>query len=141
MFILRSEDNPSIFTHTTNTWDLAQVVKNYIESRHDCTIIIEERKGLVFYDCPGIRAMYKELFYVTIGYIETRVDDVDMLVYYFKLKKDFSRGFTRISSFWQNICLTENEFNETKKYIDENPRVIEGYFNKTEEIYKKNLPK
>lgn len=139
MFILTSEDKPSVITHTTNSWALSQVVKEYIESRHDCSIQIKEHKGLVYYDCPGPAFLNPELFFVSIGKVETKVENVDMLICYFNKTPDFAKGFMRIPSFYTHVCLSQHEFEETKQFITDNKQLIDEYIETADKIIFKKL--
>jgi len=139
MYILSSEDKPTIIAHICNTAELATVVKNYIESRHNCTIKIEERSGQVYYDYPsGIKAIYDELYDVSIGAIDIRVDDAGILCDYLMefRPEDESRGFMRLQCWNYNICLNKEEYEQTKFFIENNKELIQKYEEESNQIYK-----
>lgn len=139
MYILYSKDRPTIVAHICNTKELADVVKNYIESRHSCTIIVEERDGPVYYDYPsGIKAIYDELYDVSIGAIDVRIDDAGILTDClgdFK-PEDEARGFMRLQCWNYHLCLTKEEHEQTKKFIEDNKELIDKYEEESNEIYK-----
>lgn len=138
MYRVYSKDRITIINHYCNTEELAGVIKNYIEPKHNCTITIEKCKNdLVYFDVPGMRFMSTDLYNVAVGKVETRIDDVKVLVAVFAVEPDFSRGFFRFGSFAGNICLSQDEYNETKKFIEENSDLIEKWQSEAEETKKR----
>jgi hypothetical protein len=121
MYRLTSPDKLTIKPHVCNTPELAEIVRNYIESRHDCTIIVEERPGKMYFDCPGSKWINPSLYDVTVGIIETKVDEAGMLAWNIEIMEhDFLRGFSRMKSFLENICLSELELIECKEFVRAN---------------------
>jgi hypothetical protein len=122
VYHLYSKNNSKIVHHYCNTPELAQVVKDYIEGRHACEIIIEKIGGdYVYYDAPGIKFISKELYSVVVGKVETRIDDIGALIYVMKNKEvSFQKGFCRLKNFGGNLCLSEAEYKETLQYIEDN---------------------
>ena len=121
MYRLTSPDRDSVIPHVCNTLELAEIVRNYIESRHNCTIIVEEHPGKMYFDCPGSKWINPNLYYVTVGIIETKVDEAEILAWGIKnTEHNPLRGFSRIQSFLENICLSEQELIECKEFVRAN---------------------
>lgn len=140
MIRLYSKDRPSITNHYCNTEELALVVKEYIESKYKCTVEMNYIEGPIYYDCPGIRFVNPELNNVVVCHIETNIADIDMLVAEIKEKTyKGNKGFCRILSYHGNLCLTEEELNETKLYIAQNEDLLDGYIKKADEIIIKHI--
>lgn len=137
MYILTSLDKLTITTHATNTLELANVVKTYIENGHNCTIEIEEYDGKckVFYDRPGMKLISDKLYNVVCGEVETGIDNVDSLEIFFEeAKPSFEKGFMRIPSFHCHLCLTEEEFLSTKKWFEDNKNLVLSYIKEYDAI-------
>ena len=141
MYRLTSPDRISIVPHVCNTLELAEIVKNYIESRHNCTITIEERPGMMYYDCPGSKLINPELYDVEIAFIKVRIDDLGILCAAIARNPAyvFDRGFHRIASFGENICLTELELKECRDFIEVNKKFIEDWNEEAGRIIKNHF--
>lgn len=140
MIRLYSKDRPSITNHYCNTEELALVVKEYIESKYECTVEMNYIEGPIYYDHPGIRFINPELNNVVVCHIETSIADVDMLMEIVKAKVyEGNKGFCRISSYHGNLCLTEEELNETRLYIAQNEDLLESYTEKADEIFSREF--
>lgn len=136
MYHLYSKNNPKINHHYTNTEQLARVVKEYIDGRYSSEVIIERiNDSLVFFDVPGMKIINDALYNVEIGRIETRIDDLGVLIWALKNKKFcFEKGFCRLVSFAGNICFTEFEYTTTMDYIYDNQTLIENMCEEAENI-------
>ena len=135
MYRLASPDKITIIPHFCHTLELAEIVKNYIESRHDCTIITEERPGKMYYDCPGAKILNDELYNVELPFIDVRIDDVSILAASIEyLEHDCVKGFSRIASFANNICLSEAELKECKEFVLVNKDLIRNWDNEADFI-------
>jgi len=129
MYIIKSPDRESIVSHHTNNLETAQVLKKYIEDKYSCTITIEERPGILYYDCPGMKCLSPKLYkVVAAGLIEAGIDDIDMLMTAFlNQEPTFEKGFMRIPSFWCNLTLSKEEFEKLKEWFTENKEHVEEY--------------
>lgn len=134
MYILTSPDRPTINCHISNTLEVAEKVKQYIENKYQCTIKIEETPGRVYFDCPGPKCLKPGLYKVLAGDIEVTIDDIDVLACYFYKVPSFELGFMRITSFHRIISLSEEEFNNTRKWFQDNKELVEGYIEEATEI-------
>lgn len=137
MYILTSPDEPTIITHATNTLILADVVKSYIENGHNCTIKIEEYDGKckVFYDRIGMKLISDKIYNVVCGEVEVGIDNIDSLEIFFEeANPSFEKGFMRIRSFHCNLCLTEKEFLDTKKWFEDNAEKVLKYIEEYDAI-------
>lgn len=136
MFLIKSEDKPTIVPHFCNTEKLANIIKNYIEPRHNCTCIISEpNKDKVYYDPGGAVYISSLLVNVEIGEIMVNIDHVDILVYYLNNKIPcFDKGFIRLSTFFGHLSLSEEEFLSTKKYVNDNLELINSYTDTANQI-------
>jgi hypothetical protein len=142
MYRLTSPDNINIIPHVCNTPELAEIVKNYIESRHNCTIIVEERYGMIYYDCPGSKLINPELYDIEIVHIKVRIDDLAMLCADITGKQNVTdRGFYRIASFGENICLSELELKECRDFIEANKELIDRWDEEADRIIKNHFIK
>lgn len=143
MYHLYSKNNLKINHHYCNTLELAKVVKEYIDGRYSSEVIIEKiNDSLVYFDVPGIKIINKALYNVEIGKIETRIDDIGMLLWALKNKEfSFAKGFCRLNSFGGNICFTEAEYLETMDYIDYNRELLENMCEEAENIIKEMMKK
>lgn len=135
MFLIKSEDRQTIVPHFCNTEKLANVIKNYIEQKYDCTCIISEpNKNKVYYDPGGMIFISPLLIDVEIGEIEVNIDHVDILITCFNKIPSFDKGFARLPTFFGNVTLTEEEFLSTKMFIDNNLELINCYTKTANEI-------
>jgi hypothetical protein len=143
MYRLTSSDRISVIPHVCNTLELAEIVKNYIESRHNCAIIIEERPGTMCYDCPGSKLINPELYDVEIAFIKVRIDDLGILCAAIARNPAyvFDRGFHRIASFGENICLSELELKECRDFIQANQELIDRWNEEADRIIKNHFTK
>lgn len=142
MYRLTSLDRPSIVAHVCNTLELAEIVKNYIESRYDCSIAIEEHPGKMYYDCPGAKIINDELYNVELPFIDVRIDDVSILADAIEyLEHDCFKGFSRIASFGNNICLSEAELKECKEFVLANEDLICNWDNAADIIIRTRFGK
>lgn len=142
MYRLTSPDRLSIVTHVCNTLELAEIVKNYIESRYDCSIKIEEHPGKMYFDFPGAKIMNSELYQVEFPFIDTRVDDAIILAGGIEFTQhDTIKGFSRIRSFLSNICLSESELSQCKEFVIANMSTINKWDEESDLIIKKHFYK
>jgi hypothetical protein len=140
MYRLTSPERISIVPHVCNTPELAEIVKNYIESRHNCTITIEERFGTIYYDCPGSKLINPELYDIEIVHIKVRIDDLAMLCADITGKPNVTdRGFYRIASFGENICLSKLELKECRDFIEANKGLIDRWDEEADRIIKNHF--
>jgi hypothetical protein len=140
MYRLTSPDRISIVPHVCNTLELAEIVKNYIESRHNCTITIEERPGMMYFDCPGSKLINPELYNVEVACIETRVDDAGILAVAINSKEyGPEKGFCRIGSFAENICLSKSELAECKEFVRLNEDLLFSWEQEADGIIKNHF--
>lgn len=142
MYRLTSSDRPSIVAHVCNTLELAKTVKNYIESKYHCSIKIEEHPEKMYYDCPGAKIINSELYKVEFPFIDTRIDDAPILAAFIaSTQHDAIKGFSRIRSFFCNICLSEEELSECKEFIITNESTINKWDEESDLIIKKQFEK
>ncbi len=142
MYRLTSPDKTTIIPHVCNTPELAEIVKNYIESRHNCAIVVEERPGKIYFDCPGLKLINPELYNVEVAFIEVRVGDAGILAEVIEHKEyESEKGFARIGSFRENICLSESELAECKEFVRLNEDLLFSWSKEADRIIKNHFIK
>jgi hypothetical protein len=122
-----------IYNHSCSSLEVANKVKEYIDRRGEPLEIIHKEDHL-FFDCPGMKLVH-DFGFIKIGVIETRVDDLGMLIYTLKKKQEKDdRGFVRISSFGCNLCISPEEHKECLDYIEYNKNLLKSKEEEVESI-------
>ena len=136
MYLIKSENRPTIVNHFCNTEKLANIIKDYIEQKYECKCIISQpNQDKIYFDPGGGVFINPDLVTVQIGEIETNIDFVDILVSVFNNKSfSFEKGFARIGTFFGNIALSEEEYLSTKSWIENNKKLIKEYTERANEI-------